>query len=139
MRDRISITNTTAMPMYVGSDMIAPGDTRDFWADQVPEHYRPQTAPAPAPTEAELAEAERLRLEAEEKAKAEALEAAGKKIAELLANTVENITGSFPVLSDDEIAALQTAEAAKGDDARKTLIEALAKETAARAIRNSGQ
>lgn len=134
MRERISINNNTAMPMFIGSEMIAPGDTRDFFADQVPEHYRPAPAQA-GPTEEERAAAEEQARQDEE-ARAQAIEEArlalNAKVTDLLATTVENIKASLPALSSEELTAAAAAELLKGDGARKTLLEALEGELAKR-------
>lgn len=45
METRIPVTNNTAMPMYVGSNMVPPGETRDFPESQVPAHLRPAAEP----------------------------------------------------------------------------------------------
>jgi phage-related minor tail protein len=135
MRDRISISNTTGMPMFIGSDMIAPGDTRDFFADQVPEHYRPAPAQAEPTAEERAAAEEQARLEAEERQRAEheARLALSAKINDLLSKTVENIKASFPVLTVEELTAVAAAELLKGDAARKTLLESLSSEINSRA------
>ena len=143
MRKRISVTNNTAMVMFVASQMIQPGDTRDFDEDQVPEHLRPQGGTNVVPDEdavaAEAAENARLAQEAADaaeaeakavaKAAADAVEAerlkkeadekaaaealAGKRIADILAGNIESIKASLPALTDDEVVALETAEKAK--------------------------
>lgn len=51
MEPRITVTNETAMPLYVGSNMVPPGETRDFPESQVPPHLRPPAEPAAAPDE----------------------------------------------------------------------------------------
>lgn len=42
--EKIPVTNNTAMPIYVGSNMIPPGETRHFDEADVPEHLRPAKA-----------------------------------------------------------------------------------------------
>lgn len=42
--NRIPVHNNTAMPMYVGSEMVPPGETRHFEESQVPLHLRPAKA-----------------------------------------------------------------------------------------------
>ncbi len=50
---KIPVTNTTAMPIYVGATMIPPGEIRHFDESDVPHHLRPAPvapqAPEPAP------------------------------------------------------------------------------------------
>mgnify|MGYP000393750727 CR=1 FL=1 len=41
MNEKVPVTNNTAMPIYVGSHMIPPGETRHFDAAAVPEHLKP--------------------------------------------------------------------------------------------------
>ena len=87
---------------------------------------------------AESFEARTERLEAEAEARkeeaAQALaDASAAKIATLAAGTIDSIKGKFKKLSADELALLKAAEEAKGDAARKTLVEAIGAEIAARA------
>jgi hypothetical protein len=50
MEKRISVSNNTKMNLYVGSNIVPPGETRDFPESQVPHHLRPQEeSPAKEP------------------------------------------------------------------------------------------
>ena len=41
MERRIPVTNNTKMNLHVGSNIVPPGETRDFPESQVPHHLRP--------------------------------------------------------------------------------------------------
>lgn len=41
-RKMVPVTNTTDTPIFIGSDMVVPGDTRHFPLHLVPEHLRPE-------------------------------------------------------------------------------------------------
>lgn len=81
-----------------------------------------------AEEQAAKAAAEQARLDTEARLLAESTAAAGRQMADLSLSTVENIKASFPVLSDTDLAALAGIERAKGDSARKTLLEAISSE-----------
>lgn len=49
MERRIPVTNNTQMPIYVGSNMIPAGETRDLPESQVPAHHRPREEPPEPP------------------------------------------------------------------------------------------
>lgn len=107
MEKRIPVTNNTAMPIYVGSYTVPPGETRDFPESQVPPHLLPAEpaaeAPAPPPD----------------------------VVAQLLGGGVRDITAVLADLPDDVLAQAEAAEAA--GKARKTVIEAIAAEKLKRA------
>lgn len=112
---RIVFTNTTSRPMYVGSDMIPPGETRDFPESAVPPHLRSAPVPpeTPAPASDPLAD-----------------------LLDMSATTViENIRGrgqnGVPVIADEELARVEAIETAGKN--RKTVLAALAEETLRRA------
>lgn len=109
MEKRIPVTNNTAMPLYVGSNLVPPGETRDFPESQVPPHLRPAEEATP-----------------EEETQTDPL-------AELLAGSVKDIAEQIGDLSDEDLARLGDLEQLKGDTARKTLLSAIAEETLKRA------
>lgn len=45
MEKIVAVTNEGKEPIYIGSLMVVPGDTRHFPIEQVPEHLRPKEAP----------------------------------------------------------------------------------------------
>jgi len=108
MEKRISVSNNTAMPIYVGSNMVPPGETRDFPESQVPPHLRPADTDAPAVT----GHAPRLAL--------------------LLDESVSGVLAKLPELSDADIAALIEME--ESGQARKTLLPELNKALAERSL-----
>ncbi len=112
MEKRIPIINTTAMPIYVGSNMVPPGETRDFPESQVPLHLRPQEEAAPA-----------------------APEQPADLIADLLKLTVKEVVEAFDALSDEELDRIDELENADGSP-RKTLAAAIAEERLKRAAAN---
>lgn len=109
MEKRITVHNPTAMPIYVGSNMVPPGETRDFPESTVPPHLRPQddAAPADAP-------------------------AASDPLADLLGGTVKAIVAALPTLPNENIARLEALESA-AESPRKGLMAALAEEKLKRA------
>lgn len=113
MNHKIPVTNTTAMPMYVAGQMIPPGETRHFDADQVPPLLRP-AAPEP--------EAEKP---------IDAME-------ELIGHSVKDITALLPSLADEQLERLGDIEQAKGDAARKTLLSAIAEQILTNAEAKAG-
>lgn len=111
---RINVHNTTRMPIYVGSTMIPPGDSRDFDEHDVPEHLKPAPVPPAPPAE-------------EEKPDQPA-----SKLAELRAKSVEVIKAALVTLTEEELIALEAAESAD-ETPRKTLLEAVTAERLRRA------
>lgn len=107
MNQKIPVTNTSAMPIYVAGQMIPAGETRHFDADQVPPHLRPA---APEPEE----------------------EAPVDPVAQILGHSVSAIKDMLPSLSDTELEALGAAEQL-ADKPRTTLLGAIAEEQLARA------
>ncbi|MEW6647198.1 MAG: hypothetical protein AB1450_08375 [Pseudomonadota bacterium] len=110
MEKRIPVSNNTQMPIYVGSNMVPPGETRDFPESQVPPHLRPaahvaETAPAPGND--------------------------GDPLLELLDKPIKEITPLLTALTDDELTRLEVAENA--GKTRSTLIAAIAEEKLKRA------
>lgn len=108
MNQKIPVTNTGAMPIYVAGQMIPPGETRHFDADQVPHHLRP-AAPEPEP------------------------EVPNDPITALIGHSVKDIVAQLPGLALEQLEQLGDLEQAKGDDARKTLLGAIAEEQLKRA------
>ncbi len=110
---KIPVNNDTAMPIYVAGQMIPPGETRHFDPDQVPPHLRPK-APEPEP------------------------EAPSDSLAELLDHSVKDIVAQIPALSDADLERLGDLEQAKGGEARKTLLGAIAEAQLDRADAKTG-
>jgi hypothetical protein len=100
MERRIPVENNTAMPIYVGSNMIPPGETRDLPISQVPPHLRP---PEPAAVE-EVATSDPL--------------------TELLSHNVKTVVDSLDSMSIGDIEKLGEMEQA--GSARKTVLSAIA-------------
>ncbi len=102
MEKRIPVTNNTKMNMHVGSNIVPPGETRDFPESQVPHHFRPvekaEEAPAPAPQTDPLAE--------------------------LLNGTVKAVTAALPAMADADIERLGELEQA--GQARKGVLGSIA-------------
>lgn len=101
---RIPVTNNTAMPIYVGANMVPPGETRDFEDWQVPEHLKPAPA-APEPV---------------------AEEAAPSSMEVLRAEPVDKILREFDEITDEQLDELEALEMAD-EKPRKSLIEAIDK------------
>ncbi len=108
------VTNNTKMPIYVGADMIPPGETRHFYPSQVPEHLRPVKATEPAPK-------------------------ARDELAELSEKAANDIIAAIPGLSDENLTRLEDLEHARmvknSPAARKTILSAISEETLDRADR----
>lgn len=110
---KIPVTNNTASPIFVASQMIPPGETRHFEAHHVPPEHRPvpadpepEAAPAPHPL-------------------AQSLDA---KVADVLAG--------LAALSDAELAEIETLE--REGRNRKGVIEGIAAERLERGARQAG-
>lgn len=116
MEKRITVHNPTAMPIYVGSNMIPPGETRDFAESTVPPHLRPQEA-------------------AEEPA---AEEPALDLIANLQKLSIKDIVTALADLSTEDLARLEELENADGSP-RKGLMTALVEEKLKRAAADQQQ
>jgi len=115
----IPIENKTEMPIYVGSIMILPGETRHLEDHQVPLHLRPAPAEeAPATAQGDPAES----------AIRELLE---HTVADLSALIRERKDDGQPKLSDDDLQRLKAAEEA--GKARKGVLAAIAEEELRRA------
>lgn len=107
MEKRISIANTTAMPIYVGSHMVPPGETRDFPESLVPPHLRPASVE-------------------------EAPVVADDPLVALLDENIKTIQAKLPDLADADIARLLEIES--DGQSRKTLVEALSRMLAERTL-----
>ena len=120
MGQRINVTNPTAMPIYVGSAMIPPGETRQFDENEVPLHLRPQKAPAPPPQPAKGPDP---------------LEA-------LAAKPARDVIAAVPGLKDEDLGRLKKLEEARMHEdrpaPRKTVLEAIAAEVLTRAGGSQG-
>jgi len=103
--ERVSVSNTTASPIYVGATMIPPGESRDFPLADVPEHLLPAAPPAPEPV------------------------AAPDPIAELVRAAAKDILPALAALSDDDLARLGKLEQDAGDRARKSVLAAVREES----------
>lgn len=115
----IPVENKTEMPMYVGSTMILPGETRHFEEHQVPAHLRPAATTA-APE-----------VPAEDPADVAVRELLEHTVAEVAVLIQERKGDGQPTLSDDDLARLKAAEEA--GKARKSLLAAIAEEELRRA------
>jgi len=109
MNQKIPVTNSGAMPMYVAGLMIPPGETRHFDHDLVPLHLRPAIV-EPEPDETQF-----------------------DPLAELIEGTVKAIAAAIPGLSDDDLSRLGEMEQARGAAARKGVLSAIAEATLTRA------
>lgn len=96
---KIPVTNTTAMPIYVGAAMIPAGETRHFDEQDVPAHLRPVAEPV-----------------------AEAVPA--DPLLEILAGSVASIAAALADLNDTDLARLEQAE--HDGKARKGVLVAMA-------------
>ncbi len=109
MSNEIPVKNTGATMLFVGSTMIPPGETRILPDHHVPAHLRPVTE-VEAPAEID-------------------------PIADLLAETVPNITAELPGLPDEFLLQLRAAEEAS-ENPRSTLSAAIAEVLLKRASGN---
>jgi hypothetical protein len=100
MERRIPVENNTAMPIYVGSNMIPPGEIRDLPISQVPPHLRP---PEPA---------------------AVVEEATPDPLTELLEHNVKTVVAALDSLSIEQIEKLGEMEQAGA--ARRGVLSAIA-------------
>ena len=108
MEPRITVTNDTAMPLYVGSNMVPPGETRDFPESQVPPHLRPAAEPVAAVDEQQT-----------------------DSIDDLAAGTVKAAIEQIPALSLADLERLGELE--QTGQARVTLLSAISDELLKRA------
>lgn len=108
MEKRIPVTNNTKMNLYVGSNIVPPGETRDFPESHVPHHLRPQ---ADEPVREQGAPADPL--------------------GEMLKSSVKEISAGLDGLSTDDIERLGDLEQA--GQARKGVLSAVSEALLARA------
>ncbi len=101
MNKHFPVSNNTAVPMYVGTAMIPPGETRHFALELLPPELRP-VEPAPAAA------------------------VPVDPLAELSAQSVKAIVEQLPALSDLDLDRLGEMEQQKGGEARKKLLSAIA-------------
>lgn len=106
---KIAVTNTTQCPIYCGSLMIPAGETREVEEHFVPDHLKPAAPPPPAST------------------------APADPLAELSTMPVKQIVAQIPSLTVAQLETLGELEQAKGDKARKSLLEPIAEELLKRA------
>lgn len=108
MEKRIWIHNPHTTPMRVGSDIVPPGETKDFPESRVPSHLRP----------AEKKEEEPV--------------AKTDPLAELLKGSVKDVTAALTGLATADIERLGELEQL-ADQPRKTLLSAISEEILNRA------
>ncbi|MCE5182370.1 MAG: hypothetical protein LLG15_11260 [Betaproteobacteria bacterium] len=101
MEKRIAVTNNTQMNMHVGSNIVPPGETRDFPESQVPHHLRPVDAEEPEKKEEQI-----------------------DLLAEMLSSKVADIIAKIPSLSDADLERLGEME--QVGKSRTTLLSAIA-------------
>jgi predicted flap endonuclease-1-like 5' DNA nuclease len=107
--DKVPVTNTTRMPIYVGATMIPAGETRHFNERDVPVHLRPAKAAEPAAPPA------------------------ADPLAELLGHGVKKIEAQFGELGIGDLEQLAAMEK-KSASPRKSLLAAIDEELLNRAI-----
>jgi len=96
MQERnIPVHNPGPNVMYVGSAMIAAGDTRHFFLHEVPRHLRPDAPVAVAP------------------------KPAGDEVDQLLAKPLPELRNALPGMSKEQLNALGQREFDKGPGARR--------------------
>lgn len=100
---KIPVTNNTEMPIYVGSSMVPPGETRHFDEQDVPHHLRPVADAAVTPDEQQA-----------------------DLIVDLAAGTVKAAIEQIPALSLADLERLGELE--QTGQARVTLLSALSDE-----------
>lgn len=96
---KIPVHNKSAMPIYVGTAMVLPGETRHFDEQEVPHHLRP-------------AQAEEVKVEVVK-----------DPLAELLLSNVKKVTAALAGLSTAEVEKLGELEQA--GQARKGVLSAV--------------
>ena len=109
---KIPVSNSTAMPIYVGAAMIPPGETRHFDEQDVPPHLRPAQEVAAEP------------------------EAPADPLAELLKGNVASVVAALPGLSVSDVERLGDMEQA--DLGRKGVLGAIAEQLMIRAENTEG-
>jgi len=107
MEKRIAVENKTKMPLYVGSNIVPPGEIRDFPESQVPHHLRPAPVAEAAP------------------------QAPADPLAELLKGNVASVVAALPDLTDADVERLGELE--QQGQARKGVLSAVAEELLVRA------
>ena len=111
---KIPVTNNGKMNIWVGGQMIPPGETRHFEAHHVPPEYRPAPAAAPAEPEDPSDPLEILR-----------------------AGNVKEITAGVPALSLEDLDRLEALENA-AEVPRKGVLAAIAADRLRRAAEEGG-
>lgn len=113
MEKRIPVINNTSMSIYVGSNIVPPGETRDFPESQVPMHLRLADAESnPAETEANIQPEDPL--------------------VELLRHKIADVEAALPGLSDTDLERLGELEQLN-DNPRKGVLSAIGEEILKRA------
>lgn len=108
----IPVTNNTAMPIYVGAEMVPAGETRLFHEWLVPEHLKPAPE-APAEAAAE--------------------DAPPDVVAELSEKPAKDVIAGIEALTDEQLERLGDLEQARGDKVRTTVLAAIAEANLKRA------
>lgn len=106
--EKVPVTNNSKMPIYVGSEMIPPGETRHFDVADVPAHLRP----AAAEPEAEAVVVD--------------------PVEELSGKSAKDIIAAIPGLSDPQLEQLNTLEQAR-ETPRSTVLKAISEASLTRA------
>lgn len=118
---KIPVTNSTAGTIWVGGQMIPPGETRHFEEHQVPRHFRP------APKKPK----------SEENAGEDPAAIRTRELTQVLNANVTAVRDYLPKLSDADIEELAALEEAGKQ--RKGVLEALAEEALNRASKKDGE
>jgi hypothetical protein len=103
------VHNNTGMPIYVGTSMILPGETRHFHEHEVPHHLRPAAPPAESP-----------------------VEPPADPMADLLKSNVSDVQSALPGLSDADLERLGELEQLSSSP-RKGVLSAVSEEILKRA------
>lgn len=104
--EKVSYTNRGKTVVYLGNISCPPGETREVH----PNHIPGGAPPAEVPGEPELTDLEKQ-----------------------VALTVEEIVADLPMMTDEEVQGVLSVEESRGDEARSTLVAAIAAEQLKRA------
>ena len=116
---KVPIKNPGNSPMYVGSTMIPPGETKHFDLQDLPAHLRPK------PVEPEV--------EVDGGSGGDDTAVKTAALDDILAKPVKDIQAILPALSDEELEALSVLEQ-KAEKPRTTLLNAIGELQLDRAI-----
>jgi hypothetical protein len=101
--DDIPVFNGGSMPLWVGGQMVPPGETRLLPAHHVPAHLHPAVQAAPLPP----------------------AEAPADPLAEILDGSVKDVVAALPGLDADQLMELEGLEGLR-EAPRKGVLEAVA-------------